>query len=208
MREVESILATEDGIVRAFTALARGGVIAHATETCYGFACDLCSSSAVARLFAIKQRPTDQPVSVLFSSVEDAKRYVTWNARADELAHAYLPGPLTIILPVRLDPSFSLHTTPNRGGRGGKGEGSLRSIGVRVSSHPLATTLVTRFGRPIATTSANLHGKPPCYSAEEIRAQFSNQKEQPDLILNSGPLETTPPSRVLDLTGFAPHWLR
>ncbi len=94
---------SNQAIADALTVLQNGGVVAHATETCYGLACDLSNPDAVTKLFAIKQRPESQPVSALFASVDEAKKYVEWNDRAEELAAQYLPGPLTLILPLRSD---------------------------------------------------------------------------------------------------------
>jgi len=181
---------------QALTILQKGGIVAHATETCYGFACDLTNPEAVQRLFAIKKRPSEQPVSALFPSIEEAKKYVEWNDRAEELAKKHLPGPLTLILPLRSDapmPIFpSLLSTSNFP--------LSTSLGIRVSSHPLAQSLVERFGKPLSTTSANPHGQPNPYSAEEISKQFRGENLQPDLILDSGPLSPTPPSTVIDMT--------
>lgn len=166
--------------------------MAHATETCYGFACDLSNPEAVAKLFAIKERASDQPVSALFPSIERAKKYVEWNDRAEGLAQSHLPGPLTLILPLRKD-APQVFPTPY----------ALRpnpTLGIRISSHPLAMELATRFGRPLSTTSGNLHGKPSPYSAKEIERQFQSSTDQPDLILDSGKLPPVPPSTIIDLT--------
>ena len=176
------------GFAAALQVLREGGVVAHATETCYGLACDMSDTTAVARLFAIKQRRGDQPVSALFSSVEAAKQFVTWNERAEELAKEGLPGPLTIILPLRPGAPHRLFPTPNGGD----------SLGVRVSPHPVALRLVTEFGRPVSTTSANVSGGPNPYSAAEIERQFSGMEAQPELILDSGALPEVPPSTVVD----------
>ena len=97
MRTVEA----SKGLIEAIHILKRGGVVAHATETCYGLACDLANPAAVAKLFAIKQRPLDQPVSALFVSIEEAKKWVEWSDEAEKLAAEFLPGPLTLILPLR-----------------------------------------------------------------------------------------------------------
>lgn len=193
---------SEEAIVEAMKMLARGGVVAHATETCYGLACDLTNPQAVEKLFTLKKRPLDQPVSALFPSTEEAKRYVVWNARAEELAQKHLPGPLTIILPLRGDspaPLFTVppydvirHTTYD-----------IRTCGIRISSHPIAQALAGRFGKPLSTTSANLHGKPPPYSAEEITSQM-----EPDLVLASGSLPKTQPSTVINLAGEFPSTKR
>lgn len=182
-------------MTEALKILKTGGVIAHATETCYGLACDLTSPQAVEKLFAIKERPADQPVSALFSSVDEAKKYVKWNDEAEELARKHLPGPLTLILPLRNDAPDRIFPCPLS-----IVHYPFASLGIRISSHPLAQSLVSTFGKPISTTSANVHGKPNPYSAEEIRSQFRNAKVQPDLILDSGVLPPVPPSTVINLT--------
>lgn len=174
----------------AIAILHAGGVIAHATETCYGFACDLRNPLAVKKLFSIKQRPESQPISGLFESVVMAKKWVVWNEKAEELARQYLPGPLTLILPVRHDAPTAIFPTLL----------IYDTIGVRISSHPHAQALATAAHFPISTTSANLHGKPNPYSAEDIVGQFEHEKMQPDLILDSGTLPQVPPSTVINLT--------
>jgi len=179
--------ADTTGISAAIRILQAGGVVAHATETCYGLACDLTHPDAVTKLFNMKHRPLDQPVSALFESFDQAKEYVEWDDEADALAKKYLPGPLTLILPVKKTLPHILYPI-------------LNSLGIRISSHPAAMELVKRFGSPLSTTSANLHGQPNPYSVEDILQQFSEQEFQPDLILDSGTLPPNPPSTVIDLT--------
>lgn len=200
----------------ALEVLRRGGTVVHATETCYGLACDLKNPEAVGRLFAIKERPRDQPVSALFSSIEDAKRYIAWNADAEELAAKYLPGPLTLILPLCPSAPHRLHPTPLSlehsamshkqwerllKAQSSKLKAEIRTLGVRISSHPLAQELVTRFGSPLSTTSANVHGEPNPYDPRAIFARFAEEELKPDLIIDSGTLPLTPVSTVIDLTG-------
>ena len=185
------MLPAATGLPEALQVLRDGGIVAHATDTCYGFACDVANLGAVANLFVLKNRPYASPVSVLFPSVEEAMKYVEWNEEAGTLAKQHLPGPLTLILPARPDAPL-LYTTPNR-------EPGTATLGLRISSHPLAQRLVAEFGKPLTTTSANLHGLANTYGAEEIVAQFKDQPVQPDLILDSGPLPHVPPSTVMDL---------
>lgn len=182
------------GIDRALQILSRGGVIAHATETCYGLACDMSNPAAVAKVFRIKERPLTQPISALFSSVDQAKQYVIWNDRAEELATKHLPGPLTLILPLLPDAPHPLFPAVRS-----NEVTNVRTLGIRISSNPLAQELVTAFGRPISTTSANIHGQPNPYSAVDMEEQFRNQIDRPDLILDSGRLPPTPPSTVINL---------
>lgn len=177
------------GIERALAALRDGGVVAHATETCYGLACDLRNPAAVARVFRIKRRPAEKHISALFPSVKAAKQYVRWNAAADELAARHLPGPLTLVLPLKANAPFPLYPTP---------AGAI-TVGVRVSPHPIALALVEGFGTPLSTTSANIHGQPNPYSVEDMEAQFG-LADAPDILLDSGSLPPASPSTVVDLT--------
>lgn len=185
------LLFTDASLLEAVSILRDGGVVAHATETCYGLACDLSNVSAVEKLFRIKKRPFEQPVSGLFASVEDAQHYVVWTDRASELAKEYLPGPLTLILPMREDAPKKLFPIPN--------PNPNPTLGIRISSHPHAQLLVERFGSVISTTSANVHGLPNPYSAEDIAAQFKDSDVLPDLVLDSGTLPQVPPSTVINL---------
>lgn len=184
----------EKGLREAANVIRKGGIVAHPTETCYGFACDLTNPEAVRKLFALKQRPEDQPISALFSSVAEAKKYVEWNKQAEELARKYLPGPLTIVLPLKARKNAKYHLSIN----GTKG---ARTVGVRISSHPIARQLAQLCSVPLSTTSANIHGKPEPYSVQEIQVQFEGQKLQPDLILDSGRLPLTKPSTVVVVKG-------
>ncbi len=180
------VLANEEGLQEALNVLKSGGVIAHATETCYGFACDLSNSDAVQKLFQIKERPDTQAVSALFATTQQAKEFVEWNDLAEELAVKYLPGPLTMIVRLRK----KLYATPR---------GTV-TIGIRISSHPTAQKLVESFGSPLSTTSANVHGLPNPYSADDIREQYQNKDHQPDLILDDGILEKNDASTVIDIS--------
>ncbi len=218
--------ANDEGVREALCVLGKGGVVAHATETCYGLACDLTNLAAVEKLFAIKKRPQNQPVSVLFPSVEETKRYVVWNTQAEELARENLPGPLTLILPLRNDlptplfPTPSSRTEDTRETRSPRAE--VPTVGIRISSHPIASTLARCFGRPLSTTSANIHGRFNVYSAEEIQRQFESDVNGESsvtlsltkgdrrifLILDSGPIPPTPPSTVIDCTKESPRTIR
>ncbi|MDB4978264.1 MAG: tRNA threonylcarbamoyladenosine biosynthesis protein [Candidatus Peribacteria bacterium] len=175
----------------SLNALQKGLVIAHPTETCYGLACDLTNKKAVERLFAIKQRPVMQPLSALFASVWHAQQYVEWNDMAEKIAQKHLPGPLTLILPLRGSAPYPIFVTPDGG----------RTIGVRISSHPFTSELAAGFHHPLSTTSANLHGFPEPYCDEDVMSQYADQPLQPDVLLQAGSLSVQPPSTILDLTG-------
>lgn len=182
---------SSEAIAQAADIIRAGGVVAHATETCYGLACDLANADAVALLFRIKDRPVTQPVSGLFRDLEQAKEYAEWNDEAQRLARQFLPGPLTVVLPLRPDAPLQLFPTASS-------ERSM-SIGVRVSSHPHARALSEAVGTPLSTTSANRHGRPNPYSAEEVMESLRKDSALA-MIIDGGPLPPVPPSTVMDLT--------
>ncbi|MEK9132409.1 MAG: L-threonylcarbamoyladenylate synthase [Patescibacteria group bacterium] len=164
--------------------LRRGGVIAHATETCYGFACDAFNKDALKRLYELKQMDSDKPVSILVDSLKTAKEYGIFNKKAIKLAQKYWPGPLTIVvkrkraLPAFLNPG-------------------IKTIGIRVPGHKLSLQIAKLFKQPITTTSANISGLPSPYSVSAIKKQFKNQKLKPDFIIDSGSLRKNPPSTII-----------
>ncbi|PIQ76071.1 threonylcarbamoyl-AMP synthase [Candidatus Peregrinibacteria bacterium CG10_big_fil_rev_8_21_14_0_10_49_24] len=193
---MDTLQDNSEAIQKAVRALHEGKTVCHATETCYGLACDMRNQEAVTTLFAIKERPEDMPVSALFESIEQAKLFVVWNDLADQLAREHLPGPLTIVLPLRED--SGLFATPR----------GTETVGVRVSPHPVAMELVRAFGGPITTTSANIHGQPAPYSPQEIGGQFHGRKALPAILLDSGPLENRSNSTVVSITGGSIEILR
>jgi len=183
-------------IITAVKTLNEGGIVAHATETCYGLACDLSNPDAVAKLFALKQRPEHMPVSVLFASVDQAKEYVQWNDAAQKLADEHLPGPLTMILNATNKDLFVVPNDKDPNSKPTTQNSELRTIGVRISSNSIAQELVKSFGSPISTTSANIHGQPNAYSIDQLRQEGI----EPDFIIDSGELPEVAASKVIDLS--------
>ncbi|BCL60708.1 hypothetical protein DGMP_14010 [Desulfomarina profundi] len=155
-------------IDRAVNIIRRGGIVAFPTETSYGLAVDYENEKALEKLYRMKQRSHEKALLVLVESREQLFQLVTFVP--DEyriLMDRFWPGPLTLIFPARNELSTVL--------TGGSG-----TIGVRISPHPLATRLVSSYGKPLTATSANLSGKSPAKSAGEIRKIF---KERVDFIL-------------------------
>jgi L-threonylcarbamoyladenylate synthase len=196
---VDVLPASTQSLAQAIQILKAGGVVAHATETCYGLTCDLTNPTAIKKLFDIKARPYSQPVSALFATIDEAKNYVEFSPRALELAKKYLPGPLTLVLPMRADVPEKIAVV---------GEGSAPTIGVRISPHAIALALAQGFGKPIATTSANVHSQPNPYSVADLQSQFGSQKVVPDLTLDSGVIAPEPPSTVVEVIGDTVKVLR
>lgn len=150
---------------QAVAALRSGGVIAYPTEAVFGLGCDPQNETAVARLFALKQRPPTQGLLLIAADFAQVEKYIDLPAvPADALARAQAtwPGPHTWIFP---------RATATPGWLAGAHSG----IAVRVTAHPLAAALCRAFGGALVSTSANRHGEPPTRSAEAVQAAFGGE---------------------------------
>jgi L-threonylcarbamoyladenylate synthase len=147
-------------VERAVDVLRRGGVVVYPTETLYGLGVDATDEAALRRLVALKGREEGKPIAVLVSDREMLNTVaVDVPAAAERLMRRFWPGPLTLALPAR--PWVSRLLT-----------GGGHTIGVRCSSHPLASALVAGLGRPVTTCSANPSGAPPSRTVPQARAYF------------------------------------
>ncbi len=166
----------------AVAALRAGGVIAYPTEAVYGLGCDPYNESAVARLFALKQRPAGQGVLLIAADFEQVEQFIG-AVPADALtrARATWPGPHTWVFPRSA-------TTP------AWLAGAHAGIAMRVTAHSVAAQLCYAFGGALVSTSANRHGQAPARTAEGVRAMFGAEL---DSILNgaTGGLERPTPIR-------------
>ncbi|NTV14856.1 MAG: threonylcarbamoyl-AMP synthase [Desulfobulbaceae bacterium] len=149
-------------ITQAAAELRRGGIVAFPTETFYGLAVDPTVPGARAKLFALKQRSPDKPLLLL---IDKAARLSELVALVPPLYAPLLarfwPGPLTLIFQARAGLPAGLSD-----GRG--------TIGIRLSSQPLACSLAAAAGGVITGTSANPSGAPAALSAAEVQALFPN----------------------------------
>ncbi len=148
--------------LQAAEVIRAGGVVALPTETCFGLAVDPLNPSALERLFAIKQRPRQKPVLVLVHSRDDLKKLVRRiPSQYELLMQAHWPGPLTLIFPAL--PCLPKLLT-----------GGSDTIGIRISSHAVATEICRLAGGMITATSANISEQKPAGSAEEILTIIGN----------------------------------
>ncbi len=172
--------------------LRAGQVVAFPTETVYGLGADAFDAEAVARIFAAKERPADNPVIVHVADVDAARGVVGEFPRLAEEASRLWPGALTLVL--RRGPRV-----PDIVTAGGA------TVGVRVPAHPVALALLRKFGGPIAAPSANRSGRPSPTLAGHVLADLAGRIE---LILDGGATEVGLESTVVDMTGEVPLVLR
>jgi len=169
-------------LARALSVLKEGGVVAFPTETYYGLAVDPFNREALSRLFALKRRPPDKPVLTL---IKDRDQLPLLARAVPErywpLMEALWPGPLTLIFEAL--PSLPLILT-----------GYTGTIGVRISSHPIARQLVAAAGQPLTATSANYSGHPPAATPDEVVDQLGFDV---DLVLQGGATTGGPGSTII-----------
>jgi L-threonylcarbamoyladenylate synthase len=173
----------------ALAALHRGEVIAAATDTVYGLACDPRDPAAVDRVYAIKRRPAGLELTLLAHDAAQLEGVVTWTAAAARLAAAFWPGPLSLVLPV--------------GGRGLAVPRHGDTLSVRVPDHGLLLALLEQSG-PLASTSANRHGEAPATSAAAVRRQFGDEVS----VIVAGGSPAGRASTIIDCSVTPPRVLR
>lgn len=181
------------GLARAVAVLRSGGLVAFPTETVYGLGADASNAAAVDRVFRVKGRPTNHPLIVHLADAADMSlwaRDVPQLAR--DLAVAFWPGPLTLILKrsARVPDAVT---------------GGADTVGLRVPSHPVAQALLRAFSGAIAAPSANRFGAVSPTRAEHVCADLGDDV---DIILDGGECDVGVESTIVNLTGDTPTILR
>jgi len=183
----------EQAIAEAATLLKQHQVVAFPTETVYGLGADATNQEAVAKIFTAKGRPSDNPLIVHVAHPEQIQRYVTEiTPLAEKLINAFMPGPITVIL-------------PSNGKIAKNVTAGLDTIGVRIPDHIVARTLLEKLDLPVAAPSANTSGKPSPTSAVHVYQDLNGKIAG---IVDGGPTGVGVESTVVDCTGDLPIILR
>ncbi|MBN1571543.1 MAG: threonylcarbamoyl-AMP synthase [Acidobacteria bacterium] len=179
-------------IEKAARIIRRGGLVAFPTETVYGLGADAQNAQAVARLFEVKARPRLDPVIIHVVDVEMASLYGRFPESASRLMKQFWPGPLTLI--VEKTPLVPDIVTAG-----------LKTVAIRVPSHPAALALISATERGIAAPSANPFGYISPTEAQHVAEQLGNSIE---MILDGGPCTIGVESTILSMADSPPCILR
>lgn len=169
-------------IEKAKKILLNGGIIVYPTETLYGIGADPFNENAVLKVFNLKKRPFNLPLSIAVSNIKMMNKVAKIDKITEKFYKKYLPGPYTLILKKRQKVS-NLITS------------GLKTVGVRVPDNDFILELIEDFG-PITSTSANIHGKNLPTNIEISKKQFGNKV---DLYIDEGECKFKNPSTIIDM---------
>jgi len=191
---------TASAVSDAASSLIAGNLVAFPTETVYGLGADATNQSAVARIYAVKGRPTDHPLIIHLSSISNLDKWARDIPEyAIKLARKFWPGPMTLILPrTKLAKDFIT--------------GGQDNVGIRVPQHTVAQALLKAFesqgGFGVAAPSANRFGKVSPTCADDVNSDLADYLSTDDLILDGGQSEVGVESTIIDCTKLTPMILR
>ena len=162
-----------------------GGTVVFPTETVYGLGGNALLADAAKKIYTAKGRPSDNPLIIHVADPKDAEKYAYVSDIYYRLAEAFMPGPLTVIMPKR--DCIPLSVT-----------GGLDTVAVRCPSHPVARALIKKCGVPIAAPSANISGRPSPTSAKYVEEYMLGRV---DMIIDGGECEIGLESTIVKVDG-------
>ena len=191
---------TASVIQDAAASLIAGNLVAFPTETVYGLGADATNEKAVASIYEVKGRPTDHPLIVHISSINNLNKWTKDIPEyAIKLARAFWPGPMTLILP-RTELAKDFVT------------GGQDNVGIRVPAHSVALALLKEFesqgGYGVVAPSANRFGKVSPTCAEDVNEELANYLSGNDLVLDGGQSVFGVESTIINCTQSSPVVLR
>lgn len=185
----------DDAVQKAASFINRGCCVIYPTDTIYGVGVDAYDYDSVEKLFKIKKRSENKPVSVLVRDIEMIKEVAYINDRQEIILKSLLPGPYTFIL-------------ASRGKVQKKLCAGTSTIGVRIPENFFCSQLIKKLNVPITASSANVSGMENKTNIEDILKQFKENSITPDLFIDNGEVSNSNPSTVIDITQDNPKILR
>jgi len=191
--EIDPAKPDDTALAEAGEILRAGGVVAFPTETFYGLGADANREAAVEKIFRLKGRAVQNPISVIVDTEREVIPLVeSLPAVAQILMQKFWPGALTLLFAAA--PAVLPRLTAGTG-----------KIGIRVSSHPVARLIAKRLAGPLTATSANLSGGQECSTAREVLRVFGDHL---DAIIDGGTTTGGLGSTIMDVTVAPPLIIR
>lgn len=146
--------------------LKNGGVICFPTETICALSCDATQLDAINKIYKIKARDKAKPLSILLPNIEEAKKYVVVDRKAEALIKKFSPGPVTYVLPNKDLPNWP------------------ESVGIRIPDHSIAQEILKNYPHPLVGTSVNISGEESARTIDDIPDEL---REYIDMIIKDSP---------------------
>lgn len=175
----------EASLAPAAEIIKNGGIVAFPTETVYGLGGNALDPDAARKIYAAKGRPSDNPLIVHLANSREAEKYCITSDAFYRIADAFMPGPITVILPKK--PVIPDSVT-----------GGLDTVGIRIPSHKVANQLIKLSGVPIAAPSANISGKPSPTRYEHIMHDLDGRV---DALIDGGNCDFGVESTIIKING-------
>lgn len=179
--------AMEEAVGESRRVLEEGGVIVFPTDTIYGLGANALEENAILKIYKIKQRDINKPISVLVRDIQMARKIACIDSRAEEILKKIWPASITVILRKKDIIPYVL-------------TGGEENVALRISENEFIRKLFEKIDFPLTATSANLAGEPNLLKSEDIRQKFADTGYAPDLFVDEGDLENRLPSTIIDLT--------
>lgn len=193
LSKINPVNPQPDLISKAAGIIKRGGVVLFPTKCLYGLGADAFNADAVNKVFRIKQRPFNKPLSVLINDLTYLEKLVRFvPPAASSIIKNFWPGSITIVFEAK--DTLPVNLTAGTG-----------KIGIRLPKHTVASALVNEAGCPITGTSANISGNAGCSRVSDLDSLIADKL---DLMLDAGQLEGGRGSTVVDVTTDLPEILR
>ncbi|HOK57549.1 MAG TPA: L-threonylcarbamoyladenylate synthase [Methanothrix sp.] len=176
-------MAVVCGTDEAARCILSGGIVVYPTETVYGMGANALDERSIARVYEIKRRPLDKPISIAVSSFEMLCEVADVRPEDLDVMRRLLPGPVTFLVRKRsIVPDMLTAGSP--------------LVGVRYPDHEIALRLIEMTG-PITSTSANITGAPPPSDPEDIDPEILSRV---DMLIDGGRCRYAVPSTLVDLS--------
>lgn len=163
-------------------ALKDGELIVYPTETVYGLGANALDEAAVKKVYMVKRRPFDMPLSVAVRDLDMLEQVAVLDNRERKLVKKFMPGPLTLLVTKRpIVPDILTSASIE--------------VGIRIPNHPFALKLIEKFG-PLTSTSANIHARPNPTTTTEVMQELGDAVR---FYIDCGLPELGQPSTILQV---------
>ncbi len=163
-------------------AIEKGKIVIYPTDTVYGIGCNALDKKLVDRIYKIKNRSRNNPLSVMVQNLSIIKKYCEISKAEEKEMKKYLPGPYTLLIRRKKGKSIPVSKTPR--------------LGIRIPDNSFILEVMKSLEIPIVTTSANISGEPAPKNVHEINPKVAKEAY---LIFDGGETKTGKPSTIIDL---------